>query len=308
MDTEQPTGSGQSIENRMAAVFGASEPAPEVAPEAQAAPEPEAPETSDEAPETPPEDDGEDFDVDGTVYKLPRDLKAKVAEWKEGALRREDYTRKTQEVADMHRQVTAMAEAAHARQQFEQSVQAEREELASVKADMARYKGLDWTSLDMETHVKLRSQLEQLKDRAKELDGTLQGKHEQFSKWTAGKRQELVQQGNKFLASTIPGWGAEKVKGVAEAAKSVGYTAEEIDGVFDVRFVRLAHKAAEYDRLMSGKQAALATAQKAPPIIKPGVGQGQKAEVNQRFKDTRASLRKSGSVDDAARLIQMMSK
>ena len=53
---------------------------------------------------------------------------------------------------------------------------------------------------------------------------------------------------------------------------------------------------------------ALATAQKAPPVIKPGASKGQNAEVSQRFKDTRQSLRKSGSLDDAARLIQMMSK
>jgi len=302
MADEQPqAGSAPSIESRMAAVFGASEPAPEVAPE-QTTPEAETPaETS--APDT-----EEDFDVDGTNYRLPPELKAKVSEWKEGALRREDYTRKTQELAEMHRQVTTMAETAHARQQFEQTVQTERSELERVKADMARYKGLDWASLDIDAHLKLRTQLEQLKDRSKELEGEINTKAGQFAQWSEGKKRELVQQGNKFLSQTIKGWGPETVKGIAEAAKSVGYTSEEIDGVFDVRFVRLAHKAAEYDRLMSGKQAALETAQKAPPVIKPGASKGQNAEVNQRFRDTRQSLRKSGSVDDAARLIQMMSK
>jgi len=302
MADEQPqAGSAPSIESRMAAVFGASEPAPEVAPE-QTTPEAETPaETS--APDT-----EEDFDVDGTNYRLPPELKAKVSEWKEGALRREDYTRKTQELAEMHRQVTTMAETAHARQQFEASVQAERTELERVKSDMARYKGLDWASLDIDAHLKLRTQLEQLKDRSKELEGEINTKAGQFAQWSEGKKRELVQQGSKFLSQTIKGWGPETAKGIAEVAKSVGYTPEEIEGVFDVRFVRLAHKAAEYDRLMSGKQAALETAQKAPPVIKPGASKGQNAEVNQRFRDTRQSLRKSGSVDDAARLIQMMSK
>ena len=302
MADEQPqAGSAPSIESRMAAVFGASEPAPEVAPE-QTTPEAETPaETS--APDT-----EEDFDVDGTNYRLPPELKAKVSEWKEGALRREDYTRKTQELAEMHRQVTTMAETAHARQQFEASVQAERTELERVKSDMARYKGLDWASLDIDAHLKLRTQLEQLKDRSKELEGEINTKAGQFAQWSEGKKRELVQQGSKFLSPTIKGWGPETAKGIAEVAKSVGYTPEEIEGVFDVRFVRLAHKAAEYDRLMSGKQAALETAQKAPPVIKPGASKGQNAEVNQRFRDTRQSLRKSGSVDDAARLIQMMSK
>ena len=304
MDTEQPTGSGQSIESRMAAVFGASEPAPEVVQE-HTAPVPEQP-AEISAPEA--TDDAEDFDVDGTNYRLPPALKAKVSEWKEGSLRREDYTTKTQELAALQRQVTTMAETAYARQQFDQTVQAEKTELERVKADMARYKGLDWSSLDIDAHLKLRTQLEQLKDRSKELEGEINTKAGQFAQWSEGKKRELLSEGTKLLAQTIKGWGPEAAKSVASAAKSVGYTDSEIEGVFDVRFVRLAHKAAEYDRLMSGKQAALETAQKAPPVIKPGASKGQNAEVSQRFKDTRASLRKSGSIEDAARLIQMMSK
>jgi hypothetical protein len=305
MDTEQPTGSGPSIESRMATVFGATEPAPEVAPEQQTAPVPEAAETS---AEVPPEDDFEDFDVDGANYRLPKELKAKVSEWKDHALLREDYTRKTQVLAEAQRHVAATAEALQARQQFEESVSAERAELNRVKADIARYKDVDWASLDIDAHLKLRTQLEQLKDRSKELDSELNTKAGQFAQWSEGKKREIIQNGKKFLASAIKGWGPETVKSIASAAQSVGYTQAEIDSVLDVRFVQLAHKAAEYDKLMSGKQVALATAQKAPPVIKPGASQGQNAAVNQRFKETRQSLRKSGSVDDAARLIQMMSK
>lgn len=306
MDTEQPTGSAPSIESRMATVFGATEPAPEVAPEQQTAPVPDAAETSAEAP--PEADDGEDFDLDGTNYRLPKELKAKVSEWKDQALLREDYTRKTQAVAEMQRQVTTMAETLQARQQFEESVRGERMELERVKADIARYKDVDWASLDIDAHLKLRTQLEQLKDRSKDLDAELNTKAGQFAQWSEGKKRELLEQGNKYLSSAIKGWGPETVKGIAAAAKAVGYTSQEIDSVLDVRFVQLAHKAAEYDKLMSGKQMALATAQKAPPVIKPGASKGQNAEVSQRFKDTRQSLRKSGSLDDAARLIQMMSK
>lgn len=308
MDTEQPTGSGPSIESRMAAVFGASEPAPEAAPVTEAAPLPEATETSAETPPETPEDDSEEFDVDGATYRLPKELKAKVSEWKDQALLREDYTRKTQALAEMQRHVTATAETLQARQQFDESVKAERSELERVKADIARYKDVDWSNLDIDAHLKLRTQLEQLKDRSKELDAELNTKAGKFAEWSEHKKRELIQQGNKFLSSTIKGWGPETVKSIAAAAQAVGYTSQEIESVLDVRFVQLAHKAAEYDKLMSGKQVALATAQKAPPVIKPGASKGQSAASDQRFRETRQSLRKSGSVDDAARLIQMMSK
>jgi len=299
MSTEQSApDSGPSIESRMAAVFTA-ESAPEVAPEPVVE---AAAENQQVEPET---DDGEDFELDGLTYRLPADLKAKVSELKEGALRREDYTRKTQELAEMHRQVSTMAETAQARQQFEQSITSERTELERVKADMARYKGLDWGSLDIDAHLKLRTQLEQLKERSGELEREINTKAGQFAQWSEGKKRELIQQGTKFLSQTIKGWGPETVRDVASAAQEVGYTSAEIENVFDVRFVRLAHKAAQYDKLMAGKPAALATAQKAPPVIKPGASKGPGAEVGQRVKDARQALRKSGSLDDAARLFRL---
>jgi hypothetical protein len=307
MDTEQPaSGSAPSIESRMAAYFQA----PEAAPEEPQAPQPqpdqsaEAPEVEPISAEAPGEDDGlEDFDVDGTQYKLPRELKAKVSEWKEGALRREDYTRKTQEAADLHRQVSVMAETMQARQQFEQHVATERTELSQVQAELARYKQVDWANLDIDAHLKLRTQMEQLKERSGELEKSINTKAGQYAQWADTKKRELLDQGQKFLQRTIKGWGPDTVKAVTAAAESVGYSKAEIEGVFDVRFVQLAHKAAEYDKLMSGKQSALASAQKAPPVVKPGASTSASAAALSATKSIRQQLKRSGSMEDAGRLL-----
>lgn len=314
MSTEQSAPeSAPSVESRIAALFS---PAPEAA-AGKTEQEPtvlvEAPEETQQPPElaseAPPEDDGsEEFDADGVTYRLPKELKAKVEAWKAGQLRQDDYTRKTQEVAALQKQVSVIAETAHAKQQFDQHIAPEREEMAQIESTLKQYKALDWNSLAMEEHFKYRTQMETLKERAAELKATIGTKEGQYREWSEGQRKALIENGNKFLSQSIKGWGPEAMKQVAGAAKDVGYTSDEIENVFDVRFVRLAHKAAQYDKLMSGKEAALATAQKAPPVVKPGASTGQAAASAERYKATRQALRKSGSVDDAARLIQLMSK
>ena len=299
MADEQSAPDSPSIESRIASTFASP---PEVAAEPVAQTEVEVPATD------PVTDEGEEFEDDGVTYRLPPELKAKVEEWKSGHLRQDDYTRKTQEVAALQKQVSTIAETAHARQQFDEHIATERSDLVQIENSLKQYKNLDWTSLDLESHVKYRSQMEALKERATELKSTISTKEGQFQMWSEGQKRALIENGNKFLSQTIKGWGPDAMKQVAGAAKDVGYTSNEIENVFDVRFVRLAHKAAQYDKLMSGKEAALATAQKAPPVVKPGASNGQAAAQDQRYKDTRNALRKTGSIDDAARLIQMMSK
>jgi hypothetical protein len=306
MADEQPgSGSEASIESRMDALFAppAQDTPPEVAVDTEQQP---APELADSAQE--PEDDLDDLDVDGTNYRVPKALKAKATEWQEANQRWGDYTRKTQEVADLHRHIATVAETYQMRQAFDQSTSEERAELSRVTADMARYKALDWTNLDIDSHVKLRTQLEQLKERAGELESGINSKARQLTQANETKRQEIIDHGTKYLSKVIPKWGAEAAGDVTKAGEVYGYSKAELNQTLDPRLMHVIHDAAQYRKLLASKEKALETVQKAPPIIKPGASKGQNAEVNQRFKDTRASLRKSGSLEDAARLIQMMSK
>lgn len=303
MADEQPdTGSAPTIEQRMAAALAApaADAAPEVAPE----PAPETPEAA--APEQEgQEDDSEDFDVDGTVYRVPKDLKAKVSEWKESALRREDYTRKTQEVADLHRRAATVEETFRMRQAFDQSTADERSELARVTADMGRYKGLDWTSLDIDSHVKLRTQLEQLKERSGELEQSINSKAKQFTQANEQKRAEIIEHGSKYLQKVIPKWGAAAAEEVAKTGDVYGYSKAELNQSLDPRLMHVLHDAAQYQKLLSSKEKALETVQKAPPVIKPGASKGPGAAVKEKFQDARQALRKSGSLQDAARLFKL---
>jgi hypothetical protein len=306
--TEQPE-VDSDVMSRLANHFD-PEPAPEVAqPEAEAEQPAEiaADQTEAEAPEA-DEEAGEELELDGEAYRLPPKLAAQVKEWKEGALRQEDYTRKTQQVADLQRHVSMTAEALQTSQQFQQAIQPEQVELARVEADLARYKGVDWGSLDMDSYIKLRGQFDSLKERAGELRSGLQTKAQQFQQWQSSHKSQLAQAGEQYLSKAIPQWGQQAKQDAVSAAKAANFTEDELANVFDPRFVALAWKAAQFDKLQQAKAPAVSKAQKAPPVIKPGVSQGQTAASDKRYRDTRNSLKKTGSVEDAARLFLMRSK
>jgi hypothetical protein len=306
MATEQAPASEASIQERMTALFSAT---PEVATEDEATPV-EA-QTDEQVPSEEPEqteDSGlDELDVDGNVYKVPKELKAKVSEWKDGYERRADYTRKTQTLADLHRQTQIVAEAVEQRQKFEQEVSTERTELYKVQADIDRFKAIDWSSLDVDNYIKLRGQFDSLKEKASDLDKTINSKAQQFQEKLAENKQRLVQEGQKFLQKTIPGWGKDAAEAAISGAREIGYTDHELANAMDPRFVTLAWKAAQFDRIQGSKTSAVASAQKAPPIVKPGViSTGVIRE--KAYKEARAKLGKSGSLDDAAALLRLRRK
>jgi hypothetical protein len=298
MATEQAPASVPSIEERMATLF---DPQPEVAQTEQEPAEVQAQIEDTPEPTEQPDDGTEELDVDGNIYKVPKELKAKVSEWKEGNLRQADYTRKTQTLADLHRQAQIANESIAQRQQFEQSIVSERSELMKVTADIERYKQVDWGSLEVSDYIKLKSQMDTLKERAQELSGVITGKANEFQNTTAQTRKKLVDEGQKYLQRTIPNWGSEAVQGVMSSAKEVGYTDSELDNVYDARFVALAWKASQYDKIQSGKSSAVASVQKAPPIVKPG-SKGISQSVS-RDKALRAEVKSKGDLKSVAALL-----
>jgi hypothetical protein len=294
-----------SVESRLSNFF-ASEAAPQeetqVEPQQEASPAP--PVEQEQAEEAAPEAvEGEAFEVDGVEYRLPPDLKAKVAEWRDGALRREDYTQKTQQLAELTKQAAAINEAFQVQKQFDDQIAPKRDELARVKHQLAQFKGVNWTDLTVEQHLSLRSQMEQLKDSATELEGQIKAEQSKFAESTVSKKRELLETGHRYLASAIKGWNEQTQESAISAARSVGFTDNEIGSVIDPRFVHMAWKAAQFDKLQSGKPAAVAAVQKAPPVVKPGASLGTGVAAETKYRDARAQLKKSGSLKDAARLL-----
>jgi hypothetical protein len=295
MATEQPQ-ADSTPEERLAAYFTA----PEAAAEPESVEQTEATAETEEA----TEDDGsDDLDLDGLVIRVPKEAKAKISEWKEGHLRREDYTRKTQELADIARQNKLVAEALQNRQAFDTETQKDREQLSQIQADLARYKEVDWSGLEVETYIKLKGQYDSLREKASEIKEALSSKQKEFQEKAEKQRQSTIQEGAKYLKKVIPNFNKDSIDSARSSALSNGYTDQELENVYDARFVALAWKAAQYDRLQESKTAAVASVQKAPPVVKPGAGMGQGVATERRYKDARADLKKSGSTDAFARAL-----
>lgn len=305
MDEQTAPADSPSVEDRMASLF-----ASEVAPTEEAAAQVEQP-TEASAQEAAPESaepETEPFEIDGETIALPPALKAKVAEWRDGHLRREDYTQKTQALSELTRQAAAINETLRTQQAFEKQIEPERTELASVKHQLSQFKAVEWADLSVEQHLALRQRMETLKERASELEGGIKGKEGQFEQWKHTKKLEALDAGQKYLAKSIKSWGPEAKNDAASTALAVGYSANELEDIYDPRFVQLAYEAAQYRKQQAAKATSVAAVQKAPPVVKPGASQGPGIAAEQRYRDSRAALKKSGDLRDAARLFAMRMK
>lgn len=311
MSTEQSQDSDASIHQRFVAAF-TPEAAEESAPAAETETSPleaaeydaDATDETTEQPEAAP-DVVDVEDDDGTPHKVPAKLK-------DAFLRRADYTRKTQEAATLAETAQDRLQYVEAREQFTEAFTQKAAEVQALKLQLKQFDGVDIGALytsDPGTALRLRDQRDDLRRQVMEGEQILsQGKAhlDQIVKQHSEKQWGLAVQGAKQRIGTFtPGEDAAMLKQVAE----LGFTEREIKGRFaDPRILHAIYKAAKWDTLQANKGKAVATAQTAPPVLKPGASKGPGVAAEQQYRDARAQLKKSGDVRDAARLFLMKSR
>ena len=289
----------QSVEDRLASFFsadaGAPEPSEVATPEASASEETvEAPAVDpqeSEQPEAQAEDSGyEEVELDGETYRVPPKLR-------EAVLRQQDYTRKTQEVAETARMLQAHQQQMQMAAQFQQATAQDQQALQQLESQLAQYKSLDWASMDMETLTKARFQMDTIKDQAEQVRNKLNGAAAQFNQYLQNQRQQQLQQGLEYLRKAIPRFDAETVSALRNYAVGEGFTQPEVEQINDPRLVKLMWKAQQYDTLKAGQKSAVEAAKKAPPVIKPGATANQPTRATVRIKQSTERLKKTGSLD-----------
>lgn len=245
----------------------------------ESTPEPEEdnslfPETNDEAQDTDPVeapevDDSEEIDHEGEKYKLPKKL---ADEWKNGRLRQQDYTVKTQDLAKQKTEFETAQQEFVARQQFQQQhIQAVAKVMA-IDERLEQFQKLDWNALtdaDPVQALKLDRQMRELQQqRAQQVDGLQQSQAKlTFEQQQATARRQ--QEAREELSKDIPGFGtAEVQKQLLEVGKAAGYKQEELASVQDPRAVKLLHKAYLYDQLIAKAKAPATTSANITPITR----------------------------------------
>jgi hypothetical protein len=265
-------------------------------------------ESSDEQSES-EEDTQEDEKPKAFTVKIDgKEVEVTLDELQKGYSRTQDYTRKTQQVAEMRKQTEAELTAIRAeREQYAQLLGALSEQ---VKA--AAEPKIDWDRLYQEDpieYVRQREVMRENREKAAAIQAEQQrlaeiSQQEQMKEMQAHKAKE-----SQALLEAIPSWKdpakakAEKSM-LIESGQKMGFTSEELGNIFDHRVVLALRKAALYDQMQAKRQGIKPVTNNGPKPAKPGAA----GRVSQMSDAARAKQRlaKTGRVDDAASAIELL--
>jgi hypothetical protein len=268
------------------------------------APEEEsAEEQSEDSEESEEQDQPQTF----TVKVDGKEVAVTLDELQKGYSRTQDYTRKTQQVAEVRKQV----------EQETQAIRAEREQYAQLLGALQAQLQTSEPQVDLERlyhedPIEWVRQKEVLRER-QEKAYAIQAEQQRLSMLSQQEQQRAMEahledQKDALLAA-LPEWRdpkkakAEKAL-VLESAKSVGFSDDDLKSVYDHRLVLLLRKAAMYDQMVSKRQGIKPVVNNGPRPAKPGAA----GRVSTTTESTRAKQRlaKTGRVDDAASAIELL--
>jgi len=323
--TTPEQGSETLTVNEAANAFEGFLTAAEDSPEQPEADETEAEDSSDyeEAVEATEDDvvDAEDVDTDDDneveEEEQPQTFRVKAAgEEKEVTLEElmqgyqlgADYTKKTQEVAELRKaneaERQAIEESKRVRDTYAQRLQAIEQFLTQgdSQEDLAVMKENDPIGYAVKV-AEMTEKKEQLNAVRAEQQRIAQQQQAEQSQ----AMQNFVAQEAQKLAQVLPEF-SDKTKGeqvrneIRNYGKSVGYTDNELAQVYDSRHVITLHKAMLYDKLQKSKPSVKKKVAEAPKMVKSGTK--VKQSVSDAQKKQMARLRQTGKKEDAAALFE----
>ena len=319
MEQPEAQAAESNVEDRLASFLGGKpaqkasatdESATAQAPEA--VPQPVATESNDQQSESDEQDaeqgayqtpaDWVDVEDDsGQVVKVPPSLKDSV-------LRHADYTRKTQETANLRQVAEDRLQFAEAKEQLLGAVVQDFISLQGEKNRLQQLESIDIGSLfsnDPGQALNLQQQLYALRGKvsdAEKLIGAKASHLQQAIQAHQTKQWALAVDGAKQRIGTVtPTEDAAMLRTVQD----LGFSETELKSRFaDPRFLQLVHMAVKGRMSSDKKRELLQAVNTAPPVVKPGSSTpGMAAES--KYKQLRTNLRKSGDMRDAAKLFLM---
>ena len=264
-------------------------------------------ETAGEQSEDDEESEEQDQPQTFTVKVDGKEVAVTLDELQKGYSRTQDYTRKTQQIAEVRKQV----------EQETQAVRAEREQYAQLLGALQAQLQTSEPQVDLERlyhedPIEWVRQKEVLRER-QEKAYAIQAEQQRLSQLSQQEQQRAMEahldSEKDALLAALPEWRdpkkakAEKAL-VLESAKSVGFSDDDLKSVYDHRLVLLLRKAAMYDQMVSKRQGIKPVVNNGPRTAKPGAA----GRVSTTTESTRAKQRlaKTGRVDDAASAIELL--
>jgi len=245
-----------------------------------------------------------------TVKVDGKEVEVTLDELQKGYSRTQDYTRKTQQIAEVRKQTEAEL----------QEVRAEREQYAQLlgalqaQVQQAAQPQVDWDRLYQEDPIEWVRQREVMREN-QEKAAAIQSEQQRLAQLSqqeqAKQREALLAQEQEALLAAIPEWKDSK-KAQAEKAmlvqfgQKIGFTPDDLKNVVDHRAVVMLRKAALYDQMMSKRGQIKPVTNNGPRPAKPGAA--GRVSSNTEAMRAQQRLAKTGRVDDAADAIYKLLK
>ena len=239
-----------------------------------------------------------------------KEVEVTLDELQKGYSRTQDYTRKTQQIAEVRKQTEAELQAVRAeREQYAQLLSALESQVQQVAQP-----NIDWDRLYQEDPIEWVRQREVMRDN-QEKAAAIQSEQQRLSQLSQQEQAQFMQQKlqheQEALLAAIPDWkDAKKAQAekalLVEFGQKIGFTPDELKSVVDHRAVLMLRKAALYDQMMSKRGNIKPVTNNGPRPAKPGAA----GRVSNSTESVRAQQRvaKTGRVDDAANAIFQLLK
>lgn len=219
-----------------------------------------------------------------------------------------DYTKKSQAVAEERKAVEAekarIEEARYLRDQYAERLQVI-EQMLNQQPETENLEYLKETD-----PIGYAVKVAELSQREKQL-AQVQAERQRIAQQQEQERQEqlgqVIQAEARKLAEAIPEY-ADPQKGevarreLREFGQKLGFTEQELAGIYDSRQVLTLWKAMQYDKLQSAKPGITKKVNEAPKVMKSGVSQPR--DGNDELKKLKAKARQTGRVADAAKAFE----
>lgn len=317
-DTSTPSGTGENFNpvNAFASLLAVEdgEPAASEAQQEEEVVETEASESEDESEATQDAEDesesegeevAEEDEQQPATYRVKVDgeeVEVTLDELQKGYSRTQDYTRKTQALAEQRK--AAEAEFEQVRQErayYAQMLNALQEQLSQQEPQP------DWDALYQENPMEWVRQRELFREKQEKLQAVQSEKQRlaaiQQQEEAKAMQERLVEEAKK-LVEVIPEWkdakraNEERTK-LVETAKRVGFSDADLENIMDHRALIVLRKAALYDELMGKKGQIKPVPAKGPKLAKPGSATSKPGKRSDA-QAAQERLARSGSIHDAA--------
>lgn len=259
--------------------------------------------SSDDEESTDIDSDDETVDDDSDLFYDLGDEEVsatQIKEWKSGAMKAADYTRKTQDLAKKSKEIEKLETEFEAKQAKLDSALAEVEAIiAESTPDEETLK--DWREYEPEKYIDYKEKKDAREKLLADSKSTKSGNSNYEKEYTT-----FAQSNTDWFEDGKPTEKAKQdIKTMTDYAESQGLTNDDLMGLKSQHFKMLLD-AAKYNSAKKSNAAVAKKVRKAPAITKPR--QGVKSSLQQEIKAAQERFKQSGTIADSVALRKLKAK